>query len=153
MSDLTSSQGLPIAIAPTHLRWRAQSPSATFLRKNGCMGKHYTHLSCEERAMIQAKLELGFKPRAIARGLNRAASTIKRELDRNGWQAPTRPRRLGRPPFTAGYRLQNAQARANALASKPRVLRKLVVGSPLWRLVLQKLACGLSPEQVGGTLS
>ena len=77
--------------------------------------------------MIQAKLELGFKPRAIARGLNRAASTIKWELDRNGWQAPNRPRRLGRPPLTGGYRLQNAQARASALASKPRVMRKLVV--------------------------
>jgi IS30 family transposase len=103
--------------------------------------------------MIQAKLELGFKPRAIARGLNRAASTIKRELDRNGWQALAQPRRLGRPPIAGGYRLQNAQARASALASKPRVMRKLVVGSPLWRLVLEKLACGLSPEQVGGTLS
>jgi len=37
---------------------RAQFPSATFLRKNGCMGNHYTHLSCEERAMIKAKLAL-----------------------------------------------------------------------------------------------
>jgi transposase, IS30 family len=103
--------------------------------------------------MIQAKLELGFKPRAIARGLNRAASTIKRELDRNGWQAPTSPRRLGRPPLTGGYRLQNAQASARALASKPRVMRKLAVGSPLWPLILERLARGLSPEQVGGTLS
>ena len=103
--------------------------------------------------MIQAKLELGFKPRAIARGLNRAASTIKRELDRNGWQAPAGPRRPGRQPLTGGYRLQNAQARARALASKPRVIRKLVVGSPLWQLVLEKLSSGLSPEQVGGTLS
>ena len=103
--------------------------------------------------MIQAKLELGFKPRAIARGLNRAASTIKRELDRNGWQAPTNPRRLGRPPLTGGYRLQNAQARAQALAAKPRVPRKLVVGGSLWRLVLAGLGSGLSPEQVGGTLA
>ena len=62
--------------------------------------------------MIQVKLELGFKPRAIARGLNRAASTIKRELDRNGWQAPTRPRKRGRQPLTGGYRLQMTQARA-----------------------------------------
>jgi len=103
--------------------------------------------------MIQAKLELGFKPRAIARGLNRAASTIKRELDRNGWRAPTCPRRRGRQPLTGGYRLQNAHARAIALASKPRVMRRLWVGSPLWRLVLAGLGCGLSPEQVGGTLA
>ena len=117
------------------------------------MEKRYTHLSCEERAMIQAKLELGVKPRAIARGLNRAASTIKRELDRNGWQAPSNPRKPGRPSLSGGYRLQSAHARACALASKPRVMPKLVVGSSLWRLILEKLACGLSPEQVGGTLS
>jgi IS30 family transposase len=103
--------------------------------------------------MIQAKLELGFKPRAIARGLNRAASTIQRELDRNGWQAPIHPRAQGRPTLAGGYRVQTAQARACALASKPRVIRKLVVGTPLWELVLKKLASGLSPEQVGSTLS
>ena len=35
----------------------------------------------------------------------------------------------------------------------PRVARKLVLGSPLWHLVLAGLASGLSPEQVGGTLA
>jgi len=103
--------------------------------------------------MIQAKLELGFKPRAIALGLNRAPSTIKRELDRNGWEAPPKRRKQGRPTLSGGYRLQSAHARACALASKPRVTRKLIVGSPLWQFILEKLACGLSPEQVGGTLS
>jgi len=67
--------------------------------------------------MIQAKLELGFKPRAIARGLNRAALAIERGLDRNGWQAPTSPRRLGRPPLTGGYWIQNAQAGTQVLAA------------------------------------
>jgi len=103
--------------------------------------------------MIQAKLELGFKPRAIARGLNRAASTIKRELDRNGWQASVEPRKRGRPLLAGGYRLHAAQARACLLASKPRVMRKLVVGSPLWHHVIDWLGRGLSPEQVEGTLS
>ena len=103
--------------------------------------------------MIQAKLELGFKPRAIARGLNRAASTIKRELDRNGWQPSANPRRAGRHPLTGGYRLQAAQARARSLASKPRVKRKLVVGSLVWHHVMDGLGRGLSPEQVAGTLS
>ena len=103
--------------------------------------------------MIQAKLELGFKPRAIARGLNRAASTIKRELDRNGWQPPVNPRRLGRPLLAGGYRLQAAQSRARTLASKARVKRKLVVGGLVWQQVMDGLGRGLSPEQVGGTLS
>ena len=103
--------------------------------------------------MIQAKLELGFKPRAIARGLNRAASTIKRELDRNGWRPSENPRRPGRPPLAGGYRLQTAQARARTLASKPRVTRKLMVGNPVWLQVMDGLGRGLSPEQVGGTLS
>ena len=103
--------------------------------------------------MIQAKLELGFKPRAIARGLNRAASTIKRELDRNGWQPSDIPRRPGRPLLTGGYRLQAAQAKACTLAAKPRVMRKLVCGSLVWHRVMDGLGRGLSPEQVGGTLS
>ena len=103
--------------------------------------------------MIQAKLELGFKPRAIARGLNRATSTITRELHRNGWEAPIHPRGPGRPSLTGGYRLQSAQARARAMACKPRVMRKLTVGNPLWQLVVARLGRGLSPEQVGGTLS
>lgn len=103
--------------------------------------------------MIQAKLELGFKPRAIARSLNRAGSTIKRELDRNGWRAPSKARKLGRPLVAGGYRLQAAQARASSLASKPRVMRKLIVGSKLWHRVIGWLGCGLSPEQVGSTLA
>lgn len=36
------------------------------------MGKNYEHLSVEERALIQCKLELGCKLRAIARSLQRA---------------------------------------------------------------------------------
>ena len=103
--------------------------------------------------MIQAKLELGFKPRAIALGLNRAPSTIKRELDRNGWQAPPKRRKQGRLSVSGGYRLQSAHARACAPASKPRIVQKLVVGSALWQFILEKHACGLSPEQVGRTLS
>jgi transposase, IS30 family len=117
------------------------------------MPKPYTHLSCEERAVIQTKLEMGFTPGAIALGLGRAPSTIKRELDRNQWLAPSCPRKPGRPPLAGGYRTQTAQARARAMASKPRVMPKLIVGNPLWELVIARLACGLSPEQVGSTLA
>ena len=49
------------------------------------MGNNYTPLSLEERTMIHTELEMGIKPVAIAMGLNRSASTLSRELRRNGW--------------------------------------------------------------------
>jgi len=52
------------------------------------MGKIYQQLSIEERTMIQTQLEMGLKPAAIATGLNRSASTLSRELRRNGWARP-----------------------------------------------------------------
>ena len=62
------------------------------------MGKIYQQLSIEERTMIQTQLELGIKPAAIAVGLNRPASTLSRELHRNGWARPQACRGPGRPP-------------------------------------------------------
>ena len=55
------------------------------------MPKSYSHLSDLERAQIQARLELGCKVRAIARTLQRAPSTISRELARCGWFGPKAP--------------------------------------------------------------
>lgn len=46
------------------------------------METNYTHLSCEERTMIQLSLERGCTLRAIARSMQRAPSTISRELKR-----------------------------------------------------------------------
>ncbi|MBS1766969.1 MAG: helix-turn-helix domain-containing protein [Acidobacteria bacterium] len=117
------------------------------------MANHYTHLSVEERAVIQAELELGFGPRAIARGLGRAPSTITRELRRNGWSAPAFPRGPGRPALAGGYRAPAAHARARTLAGTARVPRKLVPGNALWGKVMHLLGRGLSPEQVGRTLA
>ena len=53
------------------------------------MGTNYKHLSCEERTMIQLSLEQGCTLRAIARSVQRAPSSISRELNRNGWSNPT----------------------------------------------------------------
>ena len=55
------------------------------------MEKKYEHLSIEERALIQAKLETGCTLRAIARGVQRSPSTISREIKRNGWRRPAPP--------------------------------------------------------------
>jgi integrase len=49
------------------------------------MGKSYSHLSLAERALLQTQLELRCRPAAIAAGLQRARSTITREMARNGW--------------------------------------------------------------------
>ena len=49
------------------------------------MGKYYRQLSIDERTMIQTQLQMGIKPAVIAEGLNRSASTLSRELSRNGW--------------------------------------------------------------------
>jgi IS30 family transposase len=118
------------------------------------MGKKYDHLSIEERALIQAKLEMGCGVRAIASSLERSPSTISRELKRCGWQsqAPVPNVRL-RTRGINGYWCQNAHRRACALAAKARTATRLVVGNALWQLVYAGLAQGLSPQQVSGTLA
>jgi IS30 family transposase len=119
------------------------------------MGKNYEHLSVEERALIQSKLELGCKLRAIARSLQRAPSTISRELKRCGWRGASCevPAVRLRTRGIDGYWCQTAQRRANLLASKPRKERRLVVGNTLWHHVYEGLAQDLSPEQISSTLA
>ena len=124
------------------------------------MSKSYCHLSDLERAQIQAYLELGCKLRAIARSLQRAPSSISRELKRCGWlgpQAATSAPRL-RTRGINGYWCEAAHKRARALATKPRTKPKLVIGdvpgagNALWNNVYSALK-HLSPSQVSGTLA
>ena len=117
------------------------------------MGKIYEQLSIEERAMIQTQLEMGINPAAIAKGLNRSASTISRELRRNGWTRPTSCRGPGRPPVAGGYHAEAAHKRAHACTVTPRVERRLRPGTALWDQVLRYLKAGYSPEQIAGTLA
>ncbi|MFN9491132.1 MAG: IS30 family transposase, partial [Betaproteobacteria bacterium] len=117
------------------------------------MGKIYDQLSIEERSIIQLQLELGVKPSVIARMLNRSASTLSRELRRNGWARQSTPRGPGRPRAAGGYQATAAQARAAACASKPRVERRLRPRTALWRRVMCYLKRGYSPEQIAGTLA
>ena len=116
------------------------------------MPKQYHHITLEDRMLIQTQLQLGFKPAAIAAGLNRPRSCISRELARNGWKAPSAIRSVGRPPVAGGYSSIRANLRARTLLVVPRVKRKLVVGNVLWGKVRDGLQQGLSPEQVAGTL-
>ncbi len=117
------------------------------------MGNIYTQLSLQERTMIHTQLEMGLTPAAIARGLNRSASTLSRELRRNGWTRPTPHRSPGRPPIAGGYRAAAAQTRAHACTVTPRVVRRLRPGTALWDQVTRYLKVGYSPEQIAGTLA
>ncbi|MGH9946550.1 MAG: IS30 family transposase [Pyrinomonadaceae bacterium] len=116
------------------------------------MTNRYHHLTLEERTLIQTQLQLGFKPAAIAAGLNRPRSCITRELARNGWATPAAVRPVGRPPLAGGYCSRRANGRAVRLAAVPRVPRKLVAGNALWTRVTDGLRQGLSPEQIAGML-
>ena len=117
------------------------------------MGTIYKQLSIEERTMLHTQLEQGLKPAAIALGLGRSASTLSRELRRNGWVRPTTRRSPGRPPVAGGYRADAAHTRAQACTAKPRVARRLRPGSALWAQVIHYLKVGCSPEQIAGTLA
>jgi len=116
------------------------------------MGKSYTHLNLEERCLLQTQLEMGWSPAAIAAGLQRARSSVTREMARNGWRADPAVRQRGRPRKAGGYRAAEAHQRAVHLAAKPRVERKLTPGSALFEKVVSYLRQGLSPEQIARTL-
>jgi len=119
------------------------------------MPQTYTHLSLQERALMQVWLEHGVSLRAIASHLKRAPSTITRELSRNTTAPPvasTTPA-PGRPRTARAYCCAQAHQRANRLASKPRVARKMLQGNALWERVLESLRGGLSPEQASGILA
>ena len=117
------------------------------------MGKSYSQLSIEERTMIQTQLEMGIKPAAIALGLNRSASTLSRELSRNGWVRAKACGGPGRPLMAGGYRATAAQDRADICTVTPHVERRLRPQGPLWGRVVRYLKKGYSPEQIAGTLA
>jgi len=112
----------------------------------------YRQLSLDERGLIQLLLSQGCTLRAIARSVQRAPSTISRELARNGWKVERGPRGRGRPRKAGGYRPLVAQERARDQARRAQHRRRLEPGTWLWRQVVALLGSGHSPEQVGGIL-
>ena len=100
------------------------------------MEKHYRQLSLEERCQIAELRGTGQSVRQIAAALDRAASSISRELKRNcGKQI--------------GYKPAYAQEQAGARRWRGSRLER---DSVLCDLVLGRLKGGWSPEQVAGTL-
>ena len=94
-------------------------------------------LSLAEREEISRGLVRGQSVRAIARGLKRAASTISREVSRNGG--------------TSRYRAVNADKRAWKQALRPKPC-KLVLYDCLRQAVISKLQRHWSPQQIAGWL-
>lgn len=64
--------------------------------------------------------------------VQRAPSSISRELRRNGWRNPAMaPKKQGRPPVAGGYRAPLAQQRADALTTMVRGPARLGAGRSL----------------------
>ncbi len=105
------------------------------------MGECYEHLSYVERLSIDEGRRAGLSLRAIARRLNRAPSTISRDLRRIApWQ-----RHYDAPPiFFAALRRRSESRRGR---------RKLIAGSPLFEHVATSLRQGWSPLQIAGRLA
>ena len=112
------------------------------------MGQHYAQLCAEERGTIMAMKQQGSSVRGMARVLDRAPSTISRELARNGGT----PQILGRPRLAPGYDAVRAGQRARRLQRKTRRARKLQAHSELWLQVRERLLKKWSPEQIAGKL-
>lgn len=101
------------------------------------MGQVYEHFSLEERCEIARRRTAGETIRQIAAAMDRAPSSVSRELKRNTGQQ-------------VGYKPSYADAQ-----SKSRRWRgsKLVRNLDLQKLVLDRLGRGWSPQQVAGRLA
>src|SRR5437588_5836307 len=101
------------------------------------MGRKYQQLSLENRCEIARLQADGCSIRQIAAALDRAPSTISREVKRN------RGRHIGYKPSYAQEQTQARRWAGSRLEREPELRRD----------VLERLASGWSPEQVAGRLA
>ena len=120
------------------------------------MGEVYSHLSEEERQVIQIEVGNGASIRGIGAMLGRSPSSISREIKRNTWfpsnenesYRPYRPKRLKAGPWTGRYYIAGpAQRKADRRRSKPRKPYRLS-HDRLWAQVAEWLGRGWSPLPV-----
>nr|WP_242907978.1 IS30 family transposase [Actinomadura terrae] len=90
-------------------------------------------MTLHEREEISRGIASGVSGRAIARRLNLSASTVDREVRRNG----------GREP----YRALDAEDRASSLARRPKPA-ELTIHPSLRQIVEERLECRWSPQQI-----
>ena len=124
------------------------------------MGEVYSHLSEEERQVIQIEAGNGASIRGIGAMPGRSPSGISREIKRNTWfpsnenesYRPYRPKRLKAGPWTDRYHIAGpAQRKADRRRSKPRKPYRLS-HDRLWAQVAEWLGRGWSPLPVSGRL-
>ena len=101
------------------------------------MGKRYKQFSLEERCAIARLQADGKSIRQIAATLGRAASSVSREIKRNSGA------QIGYRPVHAGELNWARRWRGSRLARQP----------DLYKLVMNKLVMGWSPEQIAGRLT
>jgi transposase, IS30 family len=101
------------------------------------MARAYVQLSLEDRCEIARRRADGQAIRQIAAALDRAPSSIAREVRRN------RGRKVGYQPAYANEQARARRWTGSRLARKPE----------LQKAVLERLARGWSPEQVAGRLA
>ena len=106
------------------------------------MGRNYPHLSLEERRKIAKWREAKMPVPEIADRLDRAASTIYREITRNSYIDEELP-------DLDGYYGMNAQRFASARRARR---RKLIRLPKLRAAVIDRRKEGWSPEQIAGRL-
>src|SRR5690606_37038890 len=105
------------------------------------MKRHYHHLSCEERALIQIEVGNGASLRSIAKRLGRSPSSISRELARN------------RRDDEQGYQASQAGTAYRQRRQRCMKAGKLQEDSWLYRHVLDRLLYWRwSPEQIAARL-
>ena len=99
------------------------------------MGRSYEHLSLEERCTIACMRENGQTIRQIAASMDRAASTISRELRRNAGRTYK--------PVYADEQAWSRRWRGSRLIRQPELQKEVLCG----------LSMGWSPEQVAGRMA
>ena len=97
----------------------------------------YTHLTLEERIVIELFVHMGMSCREIAAYLGRSHTTVSRELRRNRSKS--------------GYRSQTAERRARKRRNMPRHYRSMS-RPELLAYVDEKLRSDWSPEQIAGRI-
>lgn len=101
------------------------------------MGQAYRHFSLEERCELTRRREAGESIRQIAATLDRAPSSVSRELKRNSGTT------VGYKPTYASERAKTCRWRGSRMLRDPQ----------LQTLVLARLTAGWSPQQVAGRLA
>ena len=103
--------------------------------------RKYKHLSAEERAVIMIEQRKGSCTRAIARLLGRSASTVSRELTRNG--------NMSALPYDATQAASAYRVRRQGCGRR----RKLLAGRALYQHVHDRLVYWRwSPQQIAARL-